>query len=80
MNFGFSTGDDNIPAPYFYATAYPTPAQFKDAPLPPDAYWQTDGFTGVVLPYEDIVAAGDPKAKLLDFLQTVHKAGSALMD
>jgi hypothetical protein len=23
MNFGFSTGDDGIPEPYFYVTAYP---------------------------------------------------------
>ncbi len=25
MNFGFSTGDDGIPDPYFYVTAYPLP-------------------------------------------------------
>jgi len=30
MNFGFSTGDDAIPEPYFYATAYPTPPAADD--------------------------------------------------
>ena len=25
MNFGFTFGDENIPQPYFYVTAYPMP-------------------------------------------------------
>lgn len=34
MNYGFSTGDAGIPEPYFYATAYPSPAGLTEAQLP----------------------------------------------
>ena len=34
MNFGFAFGDDSIPEPYFYVTAYPTPAALPEVKLP----------------------------------------------
>jgi hypothetical protein len=80
MNFGFSTGDDTIPEPYFYATAYPAPEGWMDAPLPAGANWHTEGWQGAVLPYQRLVEAGDPRAELLDFLQTAHQAGSSRMN
>ncbi|KAA3665397.1 MAG: hypothetical protein DWQ04_00810 [Chloroflexi bacterium] len=79
MNFGFSTGDSSIAEPYFYATAYPTPDPFTQQPLPTDAYWHTEGFTAAILPYQSLVSATDPHAKLLNFLHTAHKAGSQFM-
>lgn len=79
MNFGFSTGDDTIPEPYFYATAYPTPANFSDAALPTGAYWHTAGWTGAILPYRLLPTAADPKATLLTFLRTAHAAGASHM-
>ncbi len=79
MNFGFSTGDNSIAEPYFYVTAYPTPDAFTSQPLPDDAYWHTAGFTAAILPYQSLVSALDPHAKLLDFLHTAHKAGSQFM-
>ncbi len=51
MNFGFLPGDEGIAQPYFYATAYPTPNGFADAPLPEGAHWHKQGWTGAVLPY-----------------------------
>lgn len=79
MNFGFVTGDGTVPEPYFYATAYPTPQAFKNAPLPAGAYWQTEGWTGVVFPYANLVAAENPQEKLLTFLQTTHQTGTKQM-
>jgi len=79
MNFGFVTGDDSIADPYFYATAYPTPDAFTDQPLPEGAYWQTDGWTGAILPYALLTQAGNPNDVLLNFLQTTHQAGASLM-
>jgi hypothetical protein len=51
MNFGFVTGDAWIAEPYFYATAYPMPPRWRETALPHGAYWQTEGFTGSILPY-----------------------------
>ncbi|MBE2224464.1 MAG: hypothetical protein IAF02_23185 [Anaerolineae bacterium] len=80
MNFGFVTGDGGIPEPYFYATAYPVPAQFTESALPGDAYWHTEGWTGAVLPYSALVDAANPQEKLLTFLRTAHQAGTRHRD
>ncbi len=66
MNFGFVFGDETIPEPYFYVTAYPLPEALPDAPLPDGTVWQTDGFDGAVLLYRDLVAMQDPAAYLLE--------------
>jgi len=79
MNFGFSTGDEGIPDPYFYITAYPMPDGLLDTRLPEDAAWHTEGFTGAVLMYEALVNADAPGQKLLTFLRSVHQAGAKLM-
>lgn len=79
MNFGFATGDEGIPDPYFYVTAYPTPAGLLDTPLPEDATWHSDGFTGAVLMYETLLNADAPGQKLLAFLRAAHQAGAELM-
>lgn len=79
MNFGFVAGDANMPEAYFYATAYPTPDGLTKAELPDGAYWQTEGFTGAVMPYATIAEASDGRARLLDFLETAQQAGADLM-
>ena len=79
MNFGFSTGDQGTPEPYFYATAYPEPAGWSGEPLPPGAYWQQEGWSGAVLPYAAVVAAEDGRALLQAFLHRTQEAGAALM-
>src|SRR5581483_11966161 len=52
VSIGWSTGDETIPAPYLYITAYPQAESTKLKQLPAEAYWQTEGFVGAVLPYE----------------------------
>lgn len=79
MNFGFLSGDDAIPDAYFYITAYPQPAGLTEIALPEGAFWNAEGFTGAVMMYETVRDARDPRAKLLNFLHTVHRAGSARM-
>lgn len=79
MNFGFSPGDEGIPEPYFYITAYPTPEGLLKTPLPKDATWNTAGFTGALMKYQVLVGVDNPADKLLNFLRTVQQAGAKLM-
>ena len=79
LNFGFTPGDEGILEPYFYITAYPLPEGLLDTPLPDGAAWHTTGFTGAILRYEALVKADDPGETLLNFMRTVHQAGSSLM-
>jgi hypothetical protein len=79
MNFGFSTGDSGIPNPYFYVTAYPWPEGLEQAPLPERARWYLEGWKGAVMMYADMITADNPRKTLLNFFQTVHRAGSERM-
>jgi hypothetical protein len=79
MNFGFSTGDEGLPEPYFYITAYPLPADLAAAPLPPGAEWQTQGWQGALLRYSQLVAAPDGEDLLLAYFRAVQAAGMKLM-
>lgn len=79
INFGFSTGDDSLPNPYFYAVAYPRPDGFVGSPLPEDAYWHQTGWTGAMMLYEKLETAENPTAKLLNFYQAAHQIGANLM-
>ncbi len=79
MNFGFSPGDDSIPDPYFYITAYPMPEGLTDTSLPNGATWSSAGFSGALFMYDTVLQADDPQEALLNFLSTVHQAGSARM-
>ena len=64
MNFGFTLGDDGIPEPYFYITAYPLPDGFPAHELPAGTEWHTQGFTGAVLRYRRLCRETDPGAYL----------------
>ena len=79
MNFGFVTGDDSIPEAYFFATAYPAPDDWPELVLPEGAYWHTEGWTGAVLPYANVVAAPSPHELLLDFLRSLQAHGAKRM-
>lgn len=79
MNFGFSPGDEGIPEPYLYITAYPLPAGLVGSPLPDGAYWHTRGWNGAVMLYKTLVASPKPDAFLLDLWRTVQRRGAELM-
>ncbi len=75
MNFGFAFGDESIPEPYFYVTAYPLPAALPQVQLPAGTTWRTDGFNGAVLLYRDLLSNTDPRGYLLDLWNGLLKAG-----
>jgi hypothetical protein len=79
ISFGFWAGDDRIPAPAFYSYTAPEPADLTRQPLAPaGAAWQT-GPTGslALLMYEEARALPDPRAALLEFMESAYAAGAA---
>lgn len=64
---GWSTGDETVTEPYLYLTAYPEADSLDRSKLPPEARWQTDGFTGAVLPYAALAKSSEPAALLQAF-------------
>ena len=79
VNFGFTFGDEGIPEPYFYVTAYPLPDGFAELPLPAGSRWQSEGFSGVVLPYQSLIENSDPNGYLLELWQGLLSAGREQM-
>lgn len=79
MNFGFSFGDDAIPEPYFYVTAYPLPDDMHHVSLPAGTMWRTQGFSGAFLPYENLLNSQDPNKYLLSFWNRMLAAGRDFM-
>ena len=75
MNFGFAFGDEGIPEPYLYVTAYPLPDELPKAPLPEGTTWRSDGFSGAVLFYRDLARMEDPHAYLLGLWKGLLEAG-----
>jgi hypothetical protein len=79
MNFGFAFGDESIPEPYFYVTAYPMPDTMAATRLPAGSEWKTDGFNGAVLTYRSLREASDPGGYLQDFWTRLLAAGQQHM-
>ncbi len=75
MNFGFAFGDDGIEEPYFYVTAFPLPDALPTLELPGGTVWQSEGFSGAVLLYRDLVATDDPAAYLHELWSRLYAAG-----
>jgi hypothetical protein len=66
------TGPEGV----FYSYAYPRPLDFSAAVVrPPEARWSED-FGEFLLSYQTVRLAADPKAMLLDFLQTTYEAAA----
>ena len=79
MNFGFTFGDEAIPEPYLYVTAYPLPETFPKLQLPAGTTWQTEGFSGAVLPYSELVKNTNPKTYLVDLWTQLLSASRTQM-
>lgn len=75
MNFGFVFGDESFAEPYFYVTAYPLPDALSKAELPKGTTWRTDGFSGAVLFFRDLVATDNPAGYLQGLWSTLLAAG-----
>ena len=75
---GFWFGDDNTPEAAFYCYTAPAPSGLDQQPLrPAKAFWQElYGSPMALLLYRDWRESEDPRAALLDFLQSSYEAGA----
>jgi hypothetical protein len=72
---GFWPGNDAFPQAAFYSYAYPEPAGFRDAPVPPGARF--DAALGeFILAYDAVRTGADPDALLLEFLSATYAAAA----
>lgn len=81
ISFGFWFGDDNVPAPAFYAYAAPEPRGLSAEPLKPDgAKWAPSGGGHLaLLMYEDVVNYPDPRKAVGDFLESAYRSSAKLL-
>jgi hypothetical protein len=79
ISAGFWAGDKNIQEPAYYSYTYPSPDGLDAEPILPEgkAKWvQQNGSPMAIFTYEDMRTSDDPKAALLDFLQSTYEAGA----
>jgi hypothetical protein len=69
---GWWPGDQRVPAPAFFAYAYPKPDGIEHEPG-----WD-DAMGLILLPYDDVRTAADPRRALLAFLERTYEAGARL--
>jgi len=60
MNFGFAPFSPGYDRPYLYIYIYPYPESFDPPALPAPAIWNKEGWTGVVVRYDDIAKQPNP--------------------
>ena len=78
ISAGFWPGGGEIKGPAFYAYAVPEPSGFKSVRVRPDAAFYHGGMSEFLLMYDDVRRFRNPKASLLDFLQSTYEAGADL--
>lgn len=74
LNFGFAPYSAGIDYPYLYAYAYPYPAQYDPPALPAGARWHTEGWTGVVLPYDEIAQRQNSELYVEASCEAIYRA------
>ncbi|UAJ11117.1 DUF5996 family protein [Glacieibacterium megasporae] len=75
---GFWPGSDAYPHPAFYSYAYPAPDGFAGATVAPAAAQFDGGLGEFILRYDDVSAAADPDAAIMEFLQSTYAAAADL--
>jgi hypothetical protein len=75
---GLWFGTGSLTGPAFYAYAAPEPAGFKEAPIRPAQAFYSPEFSIFLLMYDDMRSAADPRAMLLEFLQSTYEASAVL--
>jgi hypothetical protein len=78
ISAGFWFGDDTVPEPAFYSYTAPEPAGLTEEPLrPAGARWvDSRGAHLALLTYEEARTSADPRATVLDFLESAYAAGA----
>jgi hypothetical protein len=72
LNAGFWPGDDSAPTPGFYAYIVPQPPGCDVAPVGPETAGWVEAMGEWMLPYEAVRACPDPRAAILEFLDSVY--------
>jgi Family of unknown function (DUF5996) len=78
ISSGFWPGSGEIKQAAFYSYAAPAPKGLREAKVLPSAALYHSGLGEFLLMYDDVRNAPDPRAALLDFLQTTYEAGATL--
>lgn len=78
ISFGFWAGDQNVREPSYYSYTAPEPPGLRDHALRPAAAKWTNAMA--LLPYEAVRTAADPRATLLEFLESAYEAGAEAAD
>jgi hypothetical protein len=78
ISAGLWPGTEQLGGPAFYCYAAPEPPGFSTADIRPRAAWYDSNFKEYLLKYDDVRRASDPRAFLLDFLQSTYDAGADL--
>ncbi|WP_433336927.1 DUF5996 family protein [Spirillospora sp. CA-294931] len=78
ISAGWWAGDPSSPEPAFYSYTHPEPGDLVKRPLSPDgAFWAPAGTTHQArLDWSEVLASGDPRDTVLDFLQSAYAAGA----
>jgi len=77
-SFGFWAGDAQVREATFYSYVWPLPDGLTGRPLRPEAarWLESDGNVQARLPYDAVRGSADPRAALLDFLESAYQAGA----
>ena len=75
---GFWPGGGAIDYPAYYSYAYPAPDGFAAAQVRPGAAFFSKELGEFVLSYDAVRTAADPRATLMDFLQSTYDGAADL--
>jgi uncharacterized protein DUF5996 len=75
---GFWPGGGAIDYPAYYSYAYPAPEGFASARVRPAQALFSKELGEFILPYDAVRTAADPRAALMDFLQSTYDAAADL--
>ncbi len=78
ISAGWWPGGGDIAGPAFYAYAAPEPPGFRESVARPEKAFYSAPLGEFLLMYDDVRAADDPRAALLEFLESTYDAGANL--
>jgi Family of unknown function (DUF5996) len=73
---GFWPGGQGLPHAAFYSYAYPEPDGYRQTRVQPTGAYYHPDLREFILPYDNVRAAADPDAVLLEFLQSTYEAAA----
>lgn len=75
---GFWPGGGDVKDAAFYSYTVPEPAGFSKSPISPGNAFYHSKLHEFILMYDTVRAAGSPRERLLEFLQSTYEAGATL--